>query len=151
MLERNGKPAVILLAEDDPGDQEIVRRAFQNSKIRNELVIVSDGEEALDYLFHKGKYADADIASPDLILLDLNMPKIDGREVAQQIRSNAQLRYIPIVVLTTSKQEEDIVRSYNLGVNSYITKPVTIDQFIKVLQKLEEYWFQIVVLPPREV
>jgi len=151
MQEHNGRPAVILLAEDDPGDQEIVRRAFQNSKIRNELVIVSDGEEALDYLFQRGKYAGTDVAMPDLILLDLNMPKIDGREVAQQIRGNEQLRYIPIVVLTTSKQGEDIVRSYNLGVNSYITKPVTIHQFIQVLQKLEEYWFQIVVLPPREV
>lgn len=148
MQEFEGRPAVILLAEDDPGDQELVRRAFENSKITNELHIVGDGEEALDYLLGEDKYSDSGTTvKPDLILLDLNMPKVDGKEVLKRIRANQELRHIPVIVLTTSKQEEDILRTYNLGVNSYITKPVTMDQFIRVIRKLEEYWFQIVVLP----
>ena len=145
----NGRPAVILLAEDDPGDQELTRRALEEGKVRNELHIVKDGEEALNYLFRRGEYEDPETSPlPDLFLLDLNMPKIDGRQVLAEIQKDPKLRRLSVVVLTTSSQEEDVLRSYDLGVNSFITKPVGIDQFIRVIHALEEYWFQIVVLPP---
>ena len=145
-----GKPAVILLVEDDRGDQELTRRALQEGKIRNELHIVEDGEEALAYLFRRGKYKDpATSPRPDLLLLDLNLPRVDGREVLERIRADATLRRMAVVVLTTSRQEEDILRSYEVGCNSFITKPVGMDHFIRVIQALEEYWFQIVVLPPK--
>jgi CheY-like chemotaxis protein len=145
-----GKPAVILLAEDDKGDQELTRRALEEGKIRNELRIVEDGEEALAYLFRRGKYKDAATSPrPDLLLLDLNLPRVDGREVLERVRADAKLRRMAVVVLTTSRQEEDILRSYEVGCNSFITKPVDMDQFIRVVQALEEYWFQIVVLPPK--
>jgi CheY-like chemotaxis protein len=145
-----GKLAVILLAEDDKGDQELTRRALEEGKIRNELRIVEDGEEALAYLFRRGKYEDpATSPRPDLLLLDLNLPRVDGREVLERVRADAKLRRMAVVVLTTSRQEEDILRSYEVGCNSFITKPVGMDQFIRVIQALEEYWFQIVVLPPK--
>ena len=145
-----GKPAVILLAEDDRGHQELTRRALAEGKIHNDLRIVEDGEEALDYLFRRGKYKDpATSPRPDLLLLDLNMPRVDGREVLQRLRADSKLCRMAVVVLTTSRQEEDILRSYELGCNSFITKPVDMDQFIRVIQALEEYWFQIVVLPPK--
>jgi len=144
------RPAIILLAEDDLGDQELTKRALEEGKIENELYIVKDGEEALDYLFRRGRYTDPETSPrPDLFLLDLNMPKIDGRQVLEQIRSIHELRNIRVVVLTTSRLEEDITRSYDLGVHSYITKPVDLDQFFNVVRTLEEYWFQIVVLPPK--
>ena len=144
------RPAIILLAEDDLGDQELTKRALEEGKIENELYIVKDGEEALDYLFRRGRYTDPETSPrPDLFLLDLNMPKIDGRQVLEQIRSIHELRNIRVVVLTTSRLEEDITRSYDLGVHSYITKPVELDQFFNVVRTLEEYWFQIVVLPPK--
>ena len=144
------RPAIILLAEDDLGDQELTKRALEEGKVENELYIVKDGEEALDYLFRRGRYTDPETSPrPDLFLLDLNMPKIDGRQVLEQIRSIHELRNIRVVVLTTSHQEEDITRSYDLGVHSYITKPVDLDQFFNVVRTLEEYWFQIVVLPPK--
>lgn len=144
------RPAIILLAEDDLGDQELTRRALEEGKVENELYIVKDGEEALDYLFRRGRYTDPETSPlPDLFLLDLNMPKLDGRQVLEQIRSIYELRNIRVVVLTTSHQEEDITRSYDLGVHSYITKPVDLDQFFNVIRTLEEYWFQIVVLPPK--
>jgi CheY-like chemotaxis protein len=145
-----GKPAIILLAEDDKGDQELTRRALEQGKIRNDLRIVEDGEEALAYLFRRGKYKDpATSPRPDLLLLDLNLPRVDGREVLERVRADAKLRRMAVVVLTTSRQEEDILRSYEVGCNSFITKPVGMDQFIRVIQALEEYWFQIVVLPPK--
>ena len=145
-----GKPAIILLVEDNRADQELTRRALEEGKIRNELRIVEDGEEALAYLFRTGKYKDpATSPKPDLLLLDLNLPRVDGREVLEQVRADAKLRRMAVVVLTTSRQEEDILRSYELGCNSFITKPVGMDQFIRVIQALEEYWFQIVVLPPK--
>jgi CheY-like chemotaxis protein len=145
------RPAVILLAEDDLGDQELTKRALKEGKIENELYIVNDGEEALDYLFRRGRYTDPKTSPrPDLFLLDLNMPKLDGRQVLEQICSIHELRNIRVVVLTTSHQEEDITRSYDLGVHSYITKPVDLDQFFNVIRTLEEYWFQIVVLPPKD-
>ena len=144
------KPAVILLAEDDRGDQELTRRALEEGKIRNDLRIVEDGEEALAYLFRRGKYKDpATSPRPDLLLLDLNLPRVDGRQVLERVRADSKLRRMAVVVLTTSRQEEDILRSYELGCNSFITKPVGMDQFIRVIQALEEYWFQIVVLPPK--
>jgi CheY-like chemotaxis protein len=144
------KAAVILLAEDDRGDQELTRRALEQGKIRNELRVVEDGEEALAYLYRRGKYKDpATSPRPDLLLLDLNLPRVDGRQVLEKVRSDSRLRRMAVVVLTTSRQEEDVLRSYELGCNSFITKPVGMDQFIQVIQALEEYWFQIVVLPPK--
>lgn len=150
MGQFNGKPAVILLAEDDPGDQELTRRALEQSRIRNELYIVEDGEEALDYLLRRGKYEDpASSPKPDLMFLDLNIPKMDGKQLLKQIRADPNLRRIPVVALTTSKQESNIIRTYDLGANSYIVKPVNMDQFINAIKVLKDYWFQIVVLPPR--
>jgi CheY-like chemotaxis protein len=144
------KPAVILLVEDDRSDQELTRRALGEGKIRNELRIVEDGEEALAYLFRRGKYEDPTTSPrPDLLLLDLNLPRVDGREVLEQIRADSKLRRMAVVVLTTSRQEEDILRSYELGCNSFIPKPVDLNQFMQVIQALEKYWFQIVVLPPK--
>ena len=141
---------MILLVEDDRGSQELTRRALGEGKIHNELRIVEDGEEALAYLFRRGKYKDpATSPRPDLLLLDLNLPRVDGREVLEQIRADSKLRRMAVVVLTTSRQEEDILRSYELGCNSFITKPVDMNQFMQVIQALERYWFQIVVLPPK--
>lgn len=144
----DGHAAVILLVEDDPEDQRLTQRAFRSSKLRNTLYIVSDGEQALDYLYQRGRFADpAASPRPDLILLDLNMPRIDGRTVLKRIKEDPDLRRIPVVVLTTSSQEEDIVRSYDLGVNSYITKPVEMSGFVRAIRGLEHYWFKLVVLP----
>lgn len=148
MIMEQSRNAVILLVEDDPDDQEMTRRALRGSKLKNDLRIASDGEEALDYLKRRGAYLQPkDAPRPDLILLDLNMPKLDGRAVLKEIKSDPQLRRIAVVVLTTSSQEEDILRSYDLGVNSYITKPVRMDGFVKAIRDLEEYWFNLVVLP----
>lgn len=147
MSEGQSKSAVILLVEDDPDDQELTKRALRGSKLRNHLYIVSDGEEALDYLYRRGVYEDPKTSPrPDLILLDLNMPKLDGRAVLGEIKSDPGLCQIAVVVLTISSQEEDILRSYDLGVNSYITKPVHMDGFVKAIQELEAYWFNLVVL-----
>jgi CheY-like chemotaxis protein len=149
MIPISGRPAIILLAEDDPGDQELTRRALEEGAMRNELHIVTDGEAALDYLFRRGKYQNpATSPRPDLLLLDLNMPKVDGRQVLQHVRADTSLRRLAVVVLTTSQHEEDIIRTYELGANSYITKPLELRQFMQVIQALETYWFQIVVLPP---
>jgi len=149
MARMSKKTAIILLVEDDPGDQELTRRALEEGKVHNSLQIVSDGEQALDYLFRRGRYADpASSPRPDLILLDLNLPKLDGRQVLENIRVTPELRRIAVVVLTTSNQEEDIVRSYDLGANSFITKPVDLAQFLRVVQALQEYWFEIVILSP---
>jgi len=144
------RPAVILLAEDDRGDQELTRRALEASKVRNDLRIVEDGEEALAYLFRRGKYKDpASSPRPDLVLLDLNLPRVDGREVLERVRADSKLRRLAVIVLTTSRREEDILRSYELGCNSFITKPGAMEPFIRTIQDLEEYWFQTVILPPR--
>ena len=149
MDEAKTREAVILLAEDDPGDQELTRRALEDSKLLNTLYITSDGEETLDYLYRRGKFADPQTSPrPDLLLLDLNMPKISGRQVLEQINNDPDLKDITVVVLTTSQQETDIVSSYELGCKSFITKPVGMDQFLDVIQTLQTYWFQIVVLPP---
>ena len=145
------KPAVILLIEDDKGDQELTRRSLEKGKIKNDLFIVEDGEQALDYLFRRGKYSDPAVSPrPDLVLLDLNLPKIDGRKVLEEIRNCDKLKKLVVVIMTTSTQEEDIIRSYEMGVNSYITKPFDFQQFVKVVQEVGHYWFQVVVLPPKE-
>ncbi len=150
-MQLDAKPAIILLVEDDPGDQELTLRAFEESKLKNELHIVEDGEEAINYLLRQGKYADpVSSPKPDLILLDLNLPKMDGRQVLERIRHEPELRRMAVVVLTTSRQEQDIIRSYDLGCNSFITKPVDMVQFAKVIESLEQYWFQIVLLPPSQ-
>lgn len=123
---------------------------MEQSRIRNELYIVEDGEEALNYLLRRGEYEDpASSPKPDLMLLDLNMPKMDGKQLLEQMRADPNLRRIPVVALTTSKQENDIIRTYDLGANSYIVKPVDMDQFVNAIKVLKDYWFQIVVLPPR--
>lgn len=145
------RPAVILLVEDDPADQELTRRALAEGRIANELIIVDDGEQAVDYLLRQGPYANpATSPRPDLVLLDLNLPRLDGRQVLQRIRADPRVDKLPVVVLTTSKQEQDILHSYALAANSYIVKPVDVDQFMQVIRSLEEYWFAIVVLPPEE-
>ena len=125
----------------------MTKRALRGSKMRNSLYIANDGEEALDYMYRRGAYENPKSSPrPDLILLDLNMPKLDGRAVLKQIKSDPELRQIPVIVLSTSSQEEDILRSYDLGVNSYITKPTHMDGFIKAIQEIESYWFNLVVL-----
>jgi len=137
----------ILLVEDNPGDADLAREALENSKVRNTLNVVGDGEAAMAFLRKKGKYAAA--TRPDLILLDLNLPKKDGREVLAEIKADEHLMRIPVVILTTSKAEEDVLKTYNLHANCYITKPIDLNQFVKVVQAIEEFWFTIVKLPPR--
>ena len=150
MATSSGRGAVILLVDDDPGDQELTRREFQRSKIRNELRIVSDGEQAIDYLLRRGRYsAPGSAPRPDLVLLDLNLPRVDGREVLAVVRAQPELRSIPIVVMTVSTQEADIVRSYDLGAHAYVVKPVDLSQFARVIATLQEYWLEVVVVPPR--
>ena len=138
----------LLLAEDDPDDRMLIRDALREARLANDLHTVEDGEELLDYLNRRGAYAGATEAPrPGLILLDLNMPRKDGREALQEIKSDPDLRQIPVVVLTTSKAEEDVFRSYDLGANSFITKPVTFESLVEVMKTLERYWFEIVELP----
>ena len=138
----------ILMADDDPEDRMLTQEGFGESRLANDLRLVEDGEELMDYLFRRGRYSDpASAPRPGLILLDLNMPRKDGREALAEIKSDPSLRAVPVVVLTTSKAEEDIVRTYDLGVNSYITKPVTFGGLVNVLKTLNEYWFEIVELP----
>lgn len=138
----------ILMADDDDDDRLMTKEAFQEARLANELRFVEDGEELLDYLYHRNKYSDpASSPRPGLILLDLNMPRKDGREALKEIKADPEFRQIPIVVLTTSKAEEDIYRSYDLGVNSFITKPVSFEGMVFVITTLAQYWFQIVRLP----
>ncbi|MFY0529003.1 response regulator [Archangium gephyra] len=142
------KLVTILMADDDMDDREFARTAMQESRLMNELRFVEDGEELLDYLYRRGAYADPKSSPrPGLILLDLNMPRKDGREALREIKSDPALRQIPVVVLTTSKAEEDILRSYDLGANCFISKPVTFDGLVEVVKILDKHWFQIVELP----
>ena len=143
-----GRPAEILLVEDNPGDVELTREALGDSKVSNNLHVVRDGVEAMQFLRRQGAYASS--VRPDLILLDLNLPKKDGREVLADIKADEDLRIIPVVVLTTSKADEDILRSYQHHVNSYIAKPLDFAGFIKVVQSIENFWFSVVVLPPKK-
>lgn len=141
--------ARILLIEDNPADQRATRRAFAQSKLCNELLVIDNGRDALDYLHQRGRFSAQGAAPrPDLILLDLNLPKLDGRAVLEDVKTAPNLKTIPVVVLTTSAEEEDIVRSYGLGVNSFVTKPVDSGEFVRTVLELERYWLQIVVLPP---
>lgn len=135
----------ILLVEDNPGDIELTHEAIKESKLKNNLHVVRDGVEALAFLHKRGKFGDA--VTPDLILLDLNLPKKDGREVLQEIKNDDQLKKIPVVVLTTSDAEEDIIKSYENYANCYIKKPVDFNQFTNVVKKIEDFWFSIVKLP----
>jgi chemotaxis family two-component system response regulator Rcp1 len=143
-----GVPIEILLVEDNPGDVDLTREALEGSKIKNMLHVVVNGEEAMAFLRRKGKYTNA--PRPDLVLLDLNLPRMDGREVLNQIKSDDVLKRIPVVVLTSSKAEEDILKVYNLHANCYITKPMDLLQFVKVVHVIEDFWFTIVKLPPKD-
>lgn len=137
----------LLMADDDADDRQMTKEALEESRVLNEIGFVEDGEQLMDYLRHRGRYA-AGVPRPDLILLDLNMPRKDGREALAEIKRDPALRQIPIVILTTSKAEEDIFRSYDLGVNSYVTKPVTFHGLVEVMRGLGCYWVQLVQLPP---
>jgi CheY-like chemotaxis protein len=137
----NTKKKIILLAEDNPDDVLLTKRAFERSNLLNEIIVVNDGQEAVDYLFGKGQYKSRKNASlPQLVLLDLKMPKMDGLEVLRKIRENERTKYLPVVILTTSKEEKDIIESYSLGANSYIIKPVDFDQFSEAVKQLGLYW-----------
>jgi CheY-like chemotaxis protein len=143
----SGRPVEILLVEDNPGDVGLTRETLKDSKLLNHMTVVGDGVEAMALLRREGKYADT--IRPDLILLDLNLPKKDGREVLKEIKTDEQLRRIPVVVLTTSSAEQDILKTYDLHANCYITKPLNLDQFSAVVKAIEEFWFTIVKLPPQ--
>lgn len=140
-------PVQILLVEDNPQDIEITRRALERGRIRNELTVARDGQQALDILFG---HAEGEETKPGLILLDLNLPKVSGLEALEEIKADPKLKRIPVVVLTVSTREEDVVRSYDLGVNTFITKPVRFEDFIKAVATIEEYWIVIATLPPPE-
>lgn len=144
---RGGRPVEILLVEDNPADVRLTIEVFNDSRITNHISVVTDGEEAMDFLHKRGKYAGE--SRPDLILLDLNLPKKDGREVLSEIKADRGLKTIPVIVLTTSDAEQDVWRAYDSGVNSYITKPVDLEQFIKVFRSIEDFWLTIVKLPLR--
>jgi chemotaxis family two-component system response regulator Rcp1 len=143
------RPIDILLVEDNPGDADLAREALEGGKLNNKLYVVSHGEAAMDFLHRSGAYAD--VVRPDLILLDLNLPRKDGREVLAEIKADKDLKCIPVVILTTSQSEEDVLKSYNLHANCYITKPIDLDQFVKVVRSIEHFWLSIVVLPPNGV
>ena len=140
-------PVEILLVEDNPGDVRLTREALRDAKIRNNLNVVTDGVEAMEFVRRHGRYAQ--MARPDLILLDLNLPRKSGREVLAEIKSDPALRTIPVVVLTTSADEQDVARSYEHHANCYITKPVDLDQFLTVVTSIEDFWLSIVRLPPQ--
>ena len=149
-MTSTGKPITILVAEDDEDDRLLMQDALEENRLANDLHFVTDGEELMDYLLHRGDYSDPKTAPrPSLILLDLNMPRKDGREALKEIKSDPDLRQIPVVVLTTSKAEEDILRTYDLGVCSFIAKPVVFESMVQIMRMLGTYWFEIVELPDR--
>ena len=141
----NARPIEILLVEDDPGDVIIAKEALEQSKLVNNLHVAMNGDEALEYLRREGEHADA--PKPDLVLLDLNLPRRDGREVLAEVKADPDLRRIPVVILTTSQAEEDIIKSYDLHANAYVTKPVDFAQFVRVVQQIDEFFFTVVSLP----
>ncbi len=143
---RESKPIEILLVEDNAGDARLAREALRDAKVRNNLTWLSDGEEALAFLRRKGKYSNA--PRPDLILLDLNLPRKDGREVLSEIKADDHFKRIPVVILTTSQAEEDILKAYHLNANCYIPKPVDLERFLTVVKTIEDFWLTIVKLPP---
>lgn len=142
-----GKPVEVLLVEDDPGDVDLTKEALREGKVAINLHVVDDGVKAMAYLRQEGSYAGE--VRPDLIVLDLNLPKKDGREVLGELKSDEKLKRIPVVILTTSDAEADVLKTYGLGANCYITKPVGLDQFAKVVRAIEDFWFSVVKLPPR--
>jgi CheY-like chemotaxis protein len=144
---RSYRPIEILLVEDNPGDVRLTQEALKEGKVMNVLNTVGDGEEALAYLRRQGAYAQA--TRPDLVLLDLNLPRKSGREVLAEIKEDPDLKRIPVVILTVSEAEQDIIKSYNLHANCYITKPVNLEQFIEVVKSIEDFWLTVVMLPPR--
>ena len=144
-IDSLGRPADFLLVEDNPGDVRLTQEALKSHKVQNNLHVVTDGEEAMAFLRRQGKYKDA--PRPDIILLDLNLPKKDGREVLAEIKSDSSLKTIPVVIITSSEAEQDVIKSYNLNANCYVTKPVDLDQFIKVVQSINDFWLTIVKLP----
>lgn len=146
MTSESNKAIRILMAEDSPTDAELARQAFKNGKLLNELVIVEDGVEALAYVRKEGKYAD--MPTPDVILLDLNMPKKDGREVLAELKADSKLKRIPVVILTTSEDEEDVLKSYELQASCYVTKPIDFEKFLDVAKHIKEFFFNVVTLPP---
>lgn len=145
--DKSMRVASILLVEDNPGDAELTKEALEASKFHNKLYIVEDGEEAMKFLYKKPPYQET--PTPDIIFLDLNLPKKDGREVLQEIKKHPQLKRIPVVVLTTSKAETDIIKSYDLHANCYITKPLDLQKFLEVVQSIKTFWMSIVILPPK--
>lgn len=145
MRSENSRPIEILLVEDNPGDARLTREAFREGRLLNNLTVVPDGVEAMAYLRRQGQYSKA--ARPDLVLLDLNLPKKDGREVLKEIKTDDQLKTIPVVVLTTSSAQEDVRRAYGSHANCYITKPVDLDRFLRVAQSIESFWLSVVRLP----
>ena len=145
-MKINSKPITILMVDYDPDDRLLVQEAFEENRLINELATVEDGEELMDFLHRRGKFIDTTI-SPGLILLDLNMPRKSGLEALREIKADQKLRRLPVVILTTSKAEEDIIRSYDLGVNSFIVKPVTFEALVELIKEIDKYWFQIVELP----
>ncbi|ELY60527.1 response regulator receiver protein [Natronococcus amylolyticus DSM 10524] len=146
--QHSPEPAQLLLVEDNPGDVRLTREAFKQGRIDNDLHTVSDGSDALDFLHQRGEYEDA--PRPDLVLLDLNLPRKDGEEVLADLKDDPQLQSIPVIVLTSSRAEEDIARSYELHANAYLTKPVDPDEFIETVRAFEKFWFSVVRLPPEE-
>lgn len=147
-MNKARQPIVILMADDDADDRILTKDALDESRVLNDLRFVEDGEELMDYLNRRGKYADGNEAPrPGLILLDLNMPKKDGREALKEIKADSELRRIPVVVMTTSQAEEDIFRSYDLGASSFITKPVTFDRLVELMRTMGQYWVEFVELP----
>jgi len=147
-MEMN-RHAIILLVEDNPADQELTVRALKKGTLNTDLQIVEDGQEALDYLRKSGPFANKDCPFPDLILMDINMPRMDGKQALKEIRNDPDLKSIPIVMLTTSSADRDVFESYKLGVNAYINKPVEISDFINVISRLEDFWFRLTLLPKR--
>lgn len=141
----NGSPIVILLVEDNPGDVRLTQEAFREGKVRNDLYVVGDGEQALKFLRREDGFSE--MPRPDIILLDLNLPKKSGQEVLAEIKTDPSLHRIPVVILTTSKAEEDILKSYDLHANCFVTKPVDFDQFLRVVQSIQEFWLSVVKLP----
>lgn len=146
-MKKNGQPIIILMADDDADDRLLCQQALEESRVLNDLYFVEDGEQLMDYLNRRGKYASIDAPRPGLILLDLNMPRKDGREALREIKANPDLRRIPIVVMTTSQAEEDIFRSYDLGANSFVTKPVTFDRLVDLMRALGHFWVEFVEFP----
>ena len=146
-MEKDLKPVSILLVEDSPDDVEITRRALSRGQVKNNLTVARDGQEALDILFSR---RDTDGALPGLILLDLNLPKVDGREVLEKIKSDPKLKRVPVIAMTSSTREEDVLRTYDLGVNTFISKPVKFEDFIRVIATIRDYWILIATLPPME-